>query len=506
VSVGRTAKQGIAWAISSNVANQAFQFGVGVVLARLLAPADFGVFATTGIFTGLAGVVSNIGLGSALVQRPEIDERHRRSMLALNLVSSAAIVGILYVASPWIGGYFHNPTAGPVLRLTALNFILNAVSSVSFSLLSRSLSFRILAITEAIAAIANGAVAVVLAFLGYGVWAIAWAGIAQSVVRSLILLKQGGWTPRLAWDNAALGDLLGLGAGLTLKRVINYAAANVDYFVIGRRLGSADLGYYTRAYGLITLPMTQLSRVIMSVLFPAFSRIQDDNRRLIAGYSRVVSATAIVSFPFLAGLGLVAPSFIAVVYGDKWLPTVLPLQIMTAAGMMKAVTTFVGSIADAKGQVYSEVKRQLVYLALLVAGTMIGSRYGTAGVATAVVIASFCMLLMMQAFLRQITGMRWGTYLGALGPALAATAVMAVAVVTTQTLLRRITSPNSAVMLFASTGVGALVYTAVLLSGWFPSVNELRREVLADLAQLRPARRRAATPVPESEPCQESQP
>jgi O-antigen/teichoic acid export membrane protein len=173
VSIGRSAKQGIAWAISSNVANQAFQFGVGIALARLLVPSDFGVFATTGIFTGLAGVVSNIGLGSALVQRQEIDERHRRSMLALNLVSSAAIVLLLCAASPLIARYFHNPTAGPVLRVTALNFLLNATSSVSFSLLSRSMRFRTLAITEAVAAIANGATAVVLAFAGYGVWAIA---------------------------------------------------------------------------------------------------------------------------------------------------------------------------------------------------------------------------------------------------------------------------------------------------------------------------------------------
>ena len=252
------------------------------------------------------------------------------------------------------------------------------------------------------------------------------------------------------WDRAALRDLVGFGAGLTLKRVINYSASNVDYFVIGRRLGAADLGFYTRAYGLMTLPLTQLSRVIMQVLFPAFARIQDDTR-LVAGYSKVVTATSLVSFPFLVGLVLVAPSFIAVVYGDKWLPAVLPLEIMTAAGMMKAVTTFVGSIADARGQVLSEVRRQVVYLILLVLGTVVGSHYGTAGVAAAVVVASFCMLLMMQSFLGQMTGMRWRTYLAALWPALAATGVMATAVMLTQTFLVRITTKTSPLMLFTST-------------------------------------------------------
>jgi PST family polysaccharide transporter len=503
VSLGGSAKRGIAWAISSNLANQVFQFGVGIVLARLLAPTDFGVFAVTGIFTGLAGVVSNIGLGSALVQRPVVEERHRRSMLAMNLISASAIVLLLAGASTWISRYFHQPIAGPVLRLTALNFLLNAISSVSFSLLSRGLRFRTLAVTEAGAAVANGAAAVGLALAGYGVWAIAWAGIVQSVVRSLVLLWQAKWVPRLAWDRAALGDLLGLGAGLTLKRVINYAAANVDYFVIGRRLGAADLGFYTRAYGLITLPVTQLSRVIMTVLFPAFSRIQDDNARLNAGYLRVVTATALVSFPFLAGLGLVAPAFIAVVYGDKWLPAVLPLKVMCVAGMMKSVTTFVGSIADAKGQVMSEVRRQLVYLALLVAGTVIGSRFGTGGVAAAVVGASFCMLLMMQSFLGRLTGMRWGPYLGALKPALAGTAVMAGAVLVTQALLRRITAETSPLMLFASTVTGILVYACVLLGGHFPHVRALRQELTADLAALRGRVQARARATGKSETCPE---
>jgi O-antigen/teichoic acid export membrane protein len=325
----------------------------------------------------------------------------------------------------------------------------------------------------------------------------------------MILIARAGWPLRLGWDRAALADLLGLGAGLTLKRVINYAAANVDYAVIGRRLGPADLGYYTRAYGLITMPLHQFSRVIMSVLFPAFSRIQGDDTRLIAGYSKVVTATAIASFPFLAGLALVAPSFINVVYGEKWLPTVLPLTIMCVAGMMKSVSTFVGAIADAKGQVKREVKRQLIYLAVLVAGTIAGSRYGTAGVAVAVVFASFLMLLMMQSFLGSLTGMRWRTYLGALWPAVAATLVMAAAVVAAQAGMGRFVERTSVAMLVVSTAVGMVIYPLALLGGRFPAVVALRRELERDLAEVR--RRRQGSPRPpsavDSSPtCQESLP
>jgi O-antigen/teichoic acid export membrane protein len=485
VSIGGTAKRGIAWSLSSNVAMQALQFGVGVVLARLLAPEDFGVFAITTIFTGLAATISNVGLGAALVQRREIEERHRRTMLLANLVSSSAIVLILFGLAPWVGGFFKNSLAAPVLIVSSLNFLINAVSSVSFSMMSRALRFRGLALIEAIAAVVYGAVAILLAVRGFGVWSIVWAGIAQSVARAATLLIASGWRPALGWDRAAFRQLVGFGIGLTMKRLINYGAANVDYFVIGRRLGPADLGYYTRAYGLMTLPLTQLSRVIMSVLFPTFSRIQDDNQRLIAGYSKVVTATTLLSFPFLAGLLLVAPSFISVIYGDKWLPAVLPLQIMCLAGMMKSVSTFVGSIVDAKGKVMAEVRRQLVYLVLLVGGTYLGSFYGTAGVAVAVVVASFVMLIMMQILLGKLTGMRWSTYLAALWPALAGTLVMAALVLIWQRLLLTRFPLTSPVMLVSSAAVGTAAYLLFFRLARFPRVHTLRAEIAGDLRRAR---------------------
>jgi PST family polysaccharide transporter len=381
--------------------------------------------------------------------------------------------------------------------LSSLNFLINAASSVSFSTMGRALRFRTLALIDVATVMVHAAVAIVLALLGHGVWSIAWAGIAQSVSRTIIVIAASDWRPALGWDSASFRELVGFGASLTLKRLINYCAANVDYFVIGRRLGTTDLGYYTRAYGLMTLPLTQLSRVITSVLFPTFSRIQDDNPRIITGYTKVVTATSLVAFPFLVGLMIVAPSFISVIYSDKWLPTVLPLRIMCVAGMMKAVSTFVGAIVNAKGEVMAEVRRQLVYLALLVAGTYAGSFYGTGGVAAAVVVASFVMLLMMQSLLGRLTGMRWRTYLAALWPALAGSAVMAALVLAVQRILLARFGLTSPVMLVGSTATGAAAYLLFFWLVRIPQVEALRAEIAAD---LREARLRTPPPTPGLDP------
>ncbi len=491
-SHGAQAKKGIAWVLGFNLANQLFQFGIGVVLARLLAPEDFGIFAITGIFTGLAATVSNFGLGTALVQRPTIREAHPRSMLAANLIGSAGIVVLLTLFSPLVSRAFRTPIAGPVLALTAWNFIINAASSVSFSLMNRSLRFRDTAFIETVAGVVQGAAAITLALSGMGVWAIAWSGIVQSLARAVLLIASAGWRPALAWDREALRDLVGFGAGLTLKRVLNYCAVNVDQVVVGRRLSAVNLGLYSRAYGLITLPLTQLSRVIMAVLFPTFARIQDDNPRLIAGYSKVVTATALASFPFLVGLGIVAPSFIRVVYGEKWMPAVLPLQIMCVAGMMKAVSTYVGSIVDAKGKIAAEVRRQLVYLVLLFGGTYIGSWFGTSGVAMAVVVASLAMLFMMQSLLGQLTGMEWRTYLEALAPPLIASGVMAAVVLGWQALLGPVLGSTSAALLFTSAAIGVGVYGVVILRGPFPEVRALVSELAGDVRRLRSRMSRGA--------------
>lgn len=489
-NVSGSAKGGIAWVLGTNLVNQLLQFGVGVVLARLLSPKDFGIFAISGIFTGLAATVSSFGLGAALVQRSAVREAHLRSMLTANLIGSAALVLLLSLAAPLVGWVFKSPLAGLVLTLTAWNFLIGALGSVSFSLMNRALRFRELARIEAGSAMANGAVAIILALQGAGVWAIAWAGIAQSLVRTALLIARGGWRPAFGRDREALRELVGFGAGLTLKRVLNYCAANVDYAVVGRRLSTTDLGFYSRAYGLMTLPLSQLSRVIMSVLFPTFSRIQDDNRKIIAGYSKVVTVTALVSFPFLVGLGLVAPAFIHAIYGEKWMPVVLPLQIMCVAGMMKSLTTYVGAIVDAKGKIAAEVRRQIVYLVLLVVGTYFGSTFGTAGVAVAVVGASLVMLVMMQSLLGQLTGMRWREYFAAIAPALAGSAAMAGAVLAWQAVAAQALGPTSAALLFTSAAIGAAAYAGVIFGVPFARVRSLHTELSADLRRMR-ARGRA---------------
>jgi PST family polysaccharide transporter len=493
-SIGGPAKRGIAWALSSNVVIQGFQFAVGVVLARLLLPEDFGVFAITSIFTGLAANIANIGLGAALVQRREISEQHRRTMLATNLSTSSLIVALLILISPWVGRFFQHQLAGPILILVSFNFLINSASSVSFSLLSRALRFRVISIIEASSMVVHALVAITMALRGFGVWSIAWGGIAQSLFRCGALIATGGWAPRLGWSRPAFGDLISFGAALTVKRLLNYCAANVDYFVIGRRLGPVSLGYYTRAYSLMTLPLTQLSRVIMGVLFPAFSRIQDDNERLVDGYQRVVLATALVSFPFLAGLLVTAPVLIGFVYGEKWLPTVAPLQIMCVAGMMKSVSTFVGSIVNAKGQVMAEVRRQAVYLVLLIGGTWLGSYWGTTGVAWAVVGASLIMLIMMQSLLNGMIGMRWRSYLASVWPPLAASGIMALVVLAAQSALRPHLGPHSFALLLVATVIGVVTYSGLIMLVPIPRVVAIRREIVTDVRAAL-ARRRETPPV-----------
>ncbi len=505
-NIGAPAKRGIAWALSSNVVMQICQFGVGIILARLLAPRDFGVFAVTSIFTGLASNLANIGLGAALVQRQQINESHRRTMFAVNLTTSSIIVVLLIGVSPWVGIYFQHELAGPILCLVAFNFIITSLGSVSFSLLSRELRFRPISIIETCSMVVHAAIAVIMALRGHGIWSIAWGGIGQSLFRAAMLLLIGGWVPRVGWNRQAFRELISFGAALTGKRLLNYCAANVDYFVIGRVLGPSSLGFYTRAYSLMTLPRTQLSRVIMSVLFPAFSRIQDDNQRLIAGYERVVLATALISFPFLMGLLVTAPVFIGFVYGEKWLPTVPPLQIMCVAGMMKSVSTFVGSIINAKGEVMAEIRRQAIYFALLIGGTWFGSRWGISGVAWAVVGASLIMLVMMQVLLNQVTGMRWGAYLAAVWPPLLASVLMAAAVYGVLELLRPLLGAYSLPLLLAGTSVGVVVYTGLIFLMPFARVTEMRQDLTSDLRRAW-ARRRGgppATKLDEEESCQES--
>jgi O-antigen/teichoic acid export membrane protein/glycosyltransferase involved in cell wall biosynthesis len=399
------------WRLASVAVINVSKFVVGVLLAHLLTPADFGLTALALIVLGLTQPIGDLGIANAIVQRARLTDRHIRTGVTFSILVGCAVAGITIAVAPWIASLLRNPAMTPVLQLLALGFAVRGAAVIAGALLRRDLDFRRqFAIDGLSHVVGYGLVSTVLAFLGFGVWSLVWGTLLQTVLGSLaqVLSVRHAWRPLLA--RRELGELLRFGLGSAFSGSANYIALNGDNFVVGRWIGAASLGLYDLAYALMNLPYACVASVLSGVLLPAFARVQGDTDALRKGYLLVTQLTAMVAAPAMVTMAVAAPYLVPALYGSQWSGVVLPLQILCAVGYFRALYHIGGIVAQSTGRVFGEMWRQVVYAALVVVGALIGMSYGLAGVAVGVGAAIVYMFVATGHLALRATETTWSEY------------------------------------------------------------------------------------------------
>jgi PST family polysaccharide transporter len=341
---------GVGWTTLAQIGRQGLQFVISIVLARLLVPQDFGLVGMITIFTNFATLFSELGFTGALIQRPTIEERHYSSIFWLNLFMGVVLTILLMLAAPFIAAIYDEPRLTLLTMLIAMNFSIGSLNIVQRAILSRAMNFRALALIEISAVLAAGLIAVILALAGCGVWSLAWQMLAISAFMAMIMWRVANWRPRFLFEWSAVRELLGFSANLLGFNVLNYWARNADNFLVGKFIGSAALGLYARAYSIMLLPISQITTVLSRVMFPAFSKIQSDTARVKRIYLRAIAMIAVITFPMMIGLWVVAQSFVLTLYGPKWVQMISVVQILCIVGMAQSLATTVGWIYQSQGR------------------------------------------------------------------------------------------------------------------------------------------------------------
>lgn len=377
MSIVRQTLHGVAWTAVARGVAQASSFVVITVLARLLEPADFGLIGMAAVVSGFLSLLGELGLGAALVQRRDLDERHRSSAFWLSLLSGAVLALLLVLAAPAIAHFYREPRLVLVIRVLALDFVIAPARSVQSALLSRAMAFRALATVEIIGIVSSSAVAISLALHGFGVWALVFRQLASSSIQTVALWTFSRWRPAFTADRSALKELWKFSSHLLGFAAINYWARKADDLLIGRFLGPGPLGLYTRAYGVMMLPLTEISGVLGKVMFPLLSRIQHDRERTKSIYLRSIAAISIVTFPLMLVLLVTAEPLVLALYGRKWLGMVPTLKIYCVVGAFQSIGTTVGWIYQSQGRTDWQLRYGVVASALVVAGFVAGVYIGT---------------------------------------------------------------------------------------------------------------------------------
>jgi O-antigen/teichoic acid export membrane protein len=479
--LGQAAKKGVAWIVTGRAVILLIAIGTGVVLSRLLDPHDFGVYGIAQIFTGIISRLGNLGFGQALIQRKEIHDDHISSFFMFNLFIFTLLASLLILVAPFVGASFESPLAGRVLAVAALTYFADPFSSVARVLMQRRMNFKGPAISDVVENFVSAAASITFAWRGYGVWSLVYGQLWGTILYTILLMIQAQWRPRFKYNHAAIKDLYSFGLNMTLKRLLIYGTDKVDYFFTGKQLGLVSLGIYEKSFNLMNLTVKELSVRVGPVMFSAFSKIQDDHARLVNVYHKVMLTLSLIAYPVLFGLCLVAPAFIHVLYGEKWMPSVVPLQIMCVAGLMRIHLQVTSSVVNAMGKVAGDVWRRSIGFVMLAFGCWLGSFWGIVGIAVAVTIVTSVLAITMASYLRHLMGLTWAELYRPELPALMASVAMAGVVLGYQHWTVGVLEPYSVIMLFSSTAIGVVGYLVALWILRPSAVVSLLQEFMVDL-------------------------
>lgn len=466
----RTAS-GARWSAVSHFAKQGIGFLCTAILARLLAPSEYGLLGMAVIVTGFAGMFSDLGTSSALIQRQTMSQRMLSSLFWANLVIGLFLTLIVAAISPLAAVFFREPRVALLLCALAPAFIVSSLSVIQKSTWQRDLLFRALSQTEIAAAATGGAVAVAAALAGWGVWSLVWQLYAASLAQGILLWSLVRWKPRwvFAWED--FRSVRRYSLHLVAFNAVNYWARTADNTLIGRYLGPASLGFYSMAYRLMQYPAIAVSGLLGRVLFPAFSRIQHDDEAFRRAYLKTVGLISLITFPMMLGLLALARPLVHVLLSAKWDPIVTPVMILALVGANQSVATTTGNIYTAKGRTDLMFWVGMFNSAIYVTGIIVGLRWGIIGVAACYGIADLIVTPIDFFFAFRLIKLRFRSVWAQTSRPLLSSVLMAALVYLTSPVVFGALNKAPALALLVAMGAG--LYVAINWTTNRPQLTEL---------------------------------
>lgn len=342
--------KGLFWSSVETFSNQGVQFVISIILARILAPSDYGIVAMTVIFFAIAQSFVDSGFSNALVRKKDRTEEDMSTCFYFNIVVGFVAYAVLYVISPWVANFYNQPILSPIIKVSGLNVILSSLCVVQQAKLTFKIDFKSQAKVTLTSTIISGILSIILAYMGYGVWALVWQGVVSTVCSTILLWIISGWRPKNGFSKSSFHYLFGYGSKLLASGLLNTLYNNVYPVVIGKFYSPVQLGLFSRAQGWASLPSSNLTRILQRVTFPVLSSIQDEEERLRTDYRRLLRMSAFVVFPLMMILAAVALPLIRVVITSKWDGCAIYLQIICFAMMWYPIHAINLNLLQVKGR------------------------------------------------------------------------------------------------------------------------------------------------------------
>lgn len=458
---GRTAAaiKGVMWSGWNALAPVLAGLAVFFYSAKLLSAADFGTVAMATAIIVVCSATSFGGFGEAIIQAKTLEERHLDAVFWLCLGSGAVVYVLLCLLSSYLGLWFAMPHLPMILIFGGLKILFDMLAIVPNALLGRSMSFAKVARRTTIASFLSAITCLIMLAFGWGIWALAANLVLQSLINWVVALYSQAWRPKFSFDRSAVGDLWGYGVFSSGTRVIQ--AISFDQILIGALLGPAQLGIYSFARRIFQMFSDLIAGALSAVSHALLSSLQTEHEKLKEGYLAAVFVSSLLSFPLFGGLAIIAPDFIAVIFGEKWEGATFTLQMFCCIGFLTCIGVLQASLITSQGRakwwMNYQIFQQILTLALVVSTYRLG-------------VEVFVFTLMLKTFatwpvtiivVMRILDIRASQYLKPLvGPAIG-TIAMAASIVSIESF---VVLPRSYIHLSVAIAIGAFVYSASMLA------------------------------------------
>lgn len=478
-------RHSVGWLFVGNTSIQILTFAFGIVLARLLAPAEFGMLVTIQVFTGLAGFVAGGGMGQALVRTRDATRSDYDVVFTLQILIGMGIYIAFFISAPWFARWYDVPVYESLLRVSALTFITRPLVNLPSSILYREMRFKAQTVARVLTLLVSSGTSIALAWAGWGVWSLVLGGLAGSFVNAISLSVIARWRPGLNFEFARGRELARYGFLVSVNDVVVYLRNQASNFVLGRTLGMASVGLFNKADSLVRMPNLFVVSPVYQVLFRALAIEQHDDARSRRMFIHSIRLVAVYAAPCYVLLHLLAEPAIDLLYGARWHDAAAPLSILALALPFLMVANLCGAVLAARNWLQHELKVQVVLLLLNGGATYLALDHGLAGVATALSGVAVYNMLHMYLLCVRCLGVRWRDLAEALAPALLLSALMLAAALALEACIGK----QSPLVHLAVVGGGSIaLYGLCFLYLPIPALLDERSKWRARIPLLRPPR------------------
>jgi teichuronic acid exporter len=341
---------GLIWSFAEKFSSQLITFIVGIVLARLLSPEEFGLVGMLAIFISISQIFIQSGFNQALIRKKDCSDADYSTVFYFNAAVSLVLYLLLVLSAGFISDFYEEPVLKPMIRVLALALIINAFTIVQQTMVVKEIDFKVLTKVSLVSSVGSGIVGILLAVFGFGVWALVYKMLAQYLIRAIMLWALSKWKPLLVFSKQSFKVMFSFGGRLMVLGVIDTVYQNVYFLIIGKYYSAAQLGLYTRAEAFKDLPVKSLSGIVESVSYPVLSQIQDDVEYLRNAYRRLIKSTMLLTMLLMFGLSAIAPDLTVLMLGTEWYLAGEYLQVLCFAGIFYPINALNANILKVKGR------------------------------------------------------------------------------------------------------------------------------------------------------------